>query len=59
MKTETYYQINYLSKAHNFREKEIKFFGDDAYEKAVAWGKTNLSNFHDDLIKVKILNISK
>lgn len=45
--------IKYLNKDKNFKEDIIEFSGEQAYEKAVVWGKKNLDNFHSDLVKIQ------
>ncbi len=46
------YKIKWFnSKAKPQRIEEIVFDGEDAYEKAVAWGKKNLERFNTDVIQ--------
>lgn len=45
--------IKYLNKDKNFRADVIDFKGEDALEKAIVWGKENLSNFNMDMIYYK------
>jgi len=46
------YKIYYLNKNKNHQRDEKVFEGKDAYEKAVKWGERNLSNFHEDMIRL-------
>ena len=46
------YKISYLDKKNNFRKTDKLFEGENAYEKAVKWGKSNLENFNYDMIQV-------
>jgi hypothetical protein len=45
---ETFY-IAFLNKAKNFREDRIEF---ETYEQAINWGRSNISNFNLDMIKI-------
>lgn len=42
------YVINYMNKDNGFRETKKHFH---SYEEAKEWGKSNLGNFHSDMIK--------
>ena len=46
------YYIDFLNKKNNFREERIVFEGHDAYEQAVKWGKENLGNFNEEMIRL-------
>lgn len=41
--------IDYLSKAHNFRQVRKEF---TSLVEAMEWGRKNLSNFHIDMVKI-------
>ena len=43
--------IEYLNASQNFQKDIVYFEGVNAYEDAIAWGKTNLENFNLDMIK--------
>jgi len=45
----TTYKIQYLDKTKGFNTTEMVF---SDYSIAAQWGKTNLENFHTDMIKV-------
>ncbi len=48
-------KIEFLNKKKNFQQ-DAKFFEDVdfavAYKKAMAWGKRNLHNFNEDMIRM-------
>jgi hypothetical protein len=50
----TILKIEYLNAKKRFQKDQKEFSGKDfgeAYDKAEAWGKKNLENFHSDMIK--------
>ena len=47
------FYIEYLNKANNFREERKKFTGKNAEEKAVKWGKKNLDNFTEEMVRIE------
>ena len=40
--------IDYLSAAHDFKQKRVEF---GSYQEALDWGRENLSNFLLDMVK--------
>lgn len=43
------FYIAFLNKAKEFREDRIEF---NSYEQALIWGRANISNFNNDMIKI-------
>lgn len=46
------YYIDFLNKEKNFIKDRKLFYGKDPYQKALTWGKKNVSNFNSDMIKL-------
>ena len=52
------WSISYLDKNNRHKETKKEFFGKNAYEEAMKWGKENLDNFNLDMLRLERSNIA-
>ena len=43
--------IEFLNKDKNFQKDTVSFKGNKAWKDAIVWGKSNLENFDEDMIR--------